>query len=385
MDRNKAIIKTSVLGIAVNIVLVIFKATIGIIVNSIAIILDAVNNLTDVLSSVITIVGTKLANKAPDKKHPYGHGRIEYFTSLIIGIIVLFAGITAGRESVLKIINPEETNYSIISMVIIAVAVAVKFFLGRYVKKVGKKVNSQSLVASGQDAFMDSILSFTTLVAAIINYFWHFSLEGFLGVIIAIFIIKAAVEILKETVHTMLGERADSELSKKLKERIVQFNEVQGAYDLNLHNYGPSKTIASVHIQVRNDMTAEEIHILTREIEYAIYAEFGIALTIGIYAANDKGEFGEIKKELGKIVKDYSEILQIHGFYVDKNKSNVYFDVIIDFEAENKEKEIDFLYHISQTPEALRGVVNLFSNAYDNDNYTYEGLVAMAKYMDIAV
>ena len=356
MDRNKAIIKTSVLGIAVNIVLVIFKATIGIIVNSIAIILDAVNNLTDVLSSVITIVGTKLANKAPDKKHPYGHGRIEYFTSLIIGIIVLFAGITAGRESVLKIINPEETNYSIISMVIIAVAVAVKFFLGRYVKKVGKKVNSQSLVASGQDAFMDSILSFTTLVAAIINYFWHFSLEGFLGVIIAIFIIKAAVEILKETVHTMLGERADSELSKKLKERIVQFNEVQGAYDLNLHNYGPSKTIASVHIQVRNDMTAEEIHILTREIEYAIYAEFGIALTIGIYAANDKGEFGEIKKELGKIVKDYSEILQIHGFYVDKNKSNVYFDVIIDFEAENKE-------HIRDE------IVNKLKEKYPKYNY----------------
>ena len=344
------------LGIAVNIVLVIFKATIGIIVNSIAIILDAVNNLTDVLSSVITIVGTKLANKAPDKKHPYGHGRIEYFTSLIIGIIVLFAGITAGRESVLKIINPEETNYSIISMVIIAVAVAVKFFLGRYVKKVGKKVNSQSLVASGQDAFMDSILSFTTLVAAIINYFWHFSLEGFLGVIIAIFIIKAAVEILKETVHTMLGERADSELSKKLKERIVQFNEVQGAYDLNLHNYGPSKTIASVHIQVRNDMTAEEIHILTREIEYAIYAEFGIALTIGIYAANDKGEFGEIKKELGKIVKDYSEILQIHGFYVDKNKSNVYFDVIIDFEAENKE-------HIRDE------IVNKLKEKYPKYNY----------------
>ena len=356
MDRNKAIIKTSILGIAVNIILVIFKAIIGIIVNSIAIILDAVNNLTDVLSSVITIVGTKLANKAPDKKHPYGHGRIEYFTSLIIGIIVLFAGITAGRESVLKIINPEETNYSIISMAIIAVAVAVKFFLGRYVKKVGKKVNSQSLVASGQDAFMDSILSFSTLVAAVINYFLHFSLEGFLGVIIAIFIIKAAVEILKETVHTMLGERADSELSKKLKERIVQFNEVQGAYDLNLHNYGPSKTIASVHIQVRNDMTAEEIHILTREIEYAIYAEFGIALTIGIYAANDKGEFGEIKKELGKIVKDYSEILQIHGFYVDKNKNNVYFDVIIDFDAEDKE-------HIRDE------IVNKLKEKYPKYNY----------------
>ena len=311
---------------------------VGIVANSIAIVLDAVNNLTDVLSSVITIVGTKLANKAPDKKHPYGHGRIEYFASLIIALIILFAGILAGKESITKIINPEEADYSILSMSIIAVAVVTKFVLGKYVKKVGKKVNSQSLIASGQDAFMDSVLSFSTLVAAIINYIWHLKLEGFLGVIIAIFIIKAAIEIFKENVNSILGERADSEVTKKLKERITSFGEVQGAYDLNLHNYGPSNTIASVHIQVRNDMTAEEIHILTREIEYIIYAEFGITLTIGIYAANDKGEFGEIKKELGRILKDYKSVLQVHGFYVDKAKSNVYFDLIIDFQEEHKEQ-----------------------------------------------
>ena len=154
MERNKKIVKTSILGILANIVLVIFKSTIGFLANSIAIILDAVNNLTDVLSSVITIVGTKLANKAPDKKHPYGHGRIEYFTSVIIAVIVLFAGITAIKESIMKIINPAETDYSLISLIIIAVAVLVKFFLGKHVKKVGHEVNSQSLVASGQDAFM---------------------------------------------------------------------------------------------------------------------------------------------------------------------------------------------------------------------------------------
>ena len=143
MDRNKVIIKTSILGIIVNIILVVFKAIIGIIANSIAITLDAVNNLTDALSSVITIVGTKLSNKAPDKKHPYGHGRIEYFTSLIISAIVLFAGITAGKESIIKIISPEESDYSIVALIIIAVAVVVKFVFGKYVKKVGKKVNSR--------------------------------------------------------------------------------------------------------------------------------------------------------------------------------------------------------------------------------------------------
>ena len=185
---------------------------------------------------------------------------------------------------------------------------------------------------------MDSILSFTTLVAAIINYIWKLSLEGYLGIVIAIFIIKSSIEMLKETIDSMLGERADKELTTKLKERITSFKEVQGAYDLNMHNYGPAKIVASVHIQVRNDMTAEEIHILTREIEYIIFAEFGIALTIGIYAANDKGEFGEMKKSLGNIIKEYSTIKQLHGFYVDKAKKNVYFDLIIDFEEENKEQ-----------------------------------------------
>ena len=336
MERNKTIIKTSIFGIIVNIFLVIFKSIVGLMANSIAIILDAVNNLTDVLSSLITIIGTKFANKAPDKKHPYGHGRIEYFTSVIIGVIILFAGITAAKESIEKIIVPDQTDYSIASLIIIAVAVFVKYVFGNYVKKIGNKVNSQSLVASGQDALMDSILSFTTLLGAIINFIWNFSLEGYLGIIISVFIIKTSIEILRTAVNSMLGERADSDLSKKIKEDVLTFDEVQGVYDLNIHNYGPSNIVASLHIQVRNDMTAEEIHILTREIIYKIYGDFGITLTIGIYAANDKGEFGEIKEELEKIVKMYKEVLQVHGFYVDKSKNNVFFDLIIDFSAKDK-------------------------------------------------
>ena len=338
MDREKKIIRTSILGIIVNIILVLFKATIGIIVNSIAIILDAVNNLTDAISSVVTILGTKLANKAPDKKHPYGYGRVEYFTTVIIASLVLFAGITAVKESVQKIINPGETDYSLISLVIIAVAVIVKFVFGRYVKGVGKKVNSQSLVASGEDAFMDSILSFTTLIAAIINFIWHLSLEGYLGVIIALFIIKSAIEMLKETINTMIGERADKELTDNIKKKICLYSEVQGAYDLTLHNYGPSKTIATVHIQVRDDMTAEELHILTRQITMDIYNEFGIITTIGIYAANEKGEFGEIKKDLVNLIKEYKEIKQMHGFYGDKKNNNIFFDLIFDFECKNQEE-----------------------------------------------
>ena len=337
MDRNKVIVKTSILGIFMNIMLVIFKMLVGFFANSISIILDAVNNLTDILSSIVTIVGTKLSTKAPDKEHPYGHGRIEYFTSVILSVIILLAGVSAIKESISKIIKPDDTEYSLLSFVIIFVAVITKFQFSKYAKNTGKSVNSQTLIATGQDALMDSLLSFSTLVGAIINYIWHFKLEGYLGVVIGLFILKSSIEILKEAVDLILGLRADGDLTKKLKEKMNSFEEVQGVYDLNLHNYGPASIIASAHIQVRNDMTAEEIHILTREIEYLIYQEFGIILTIGIYAANDKGEFGEIKKTLTEILKEYKNVLQVHGFYVDK-ADNVYFDLIMDFETQNREE-----------------------------------------------
>ena len=336
MDRKTKIIKTSFLGIIVNIFLVIFKSIIGYASHSIAIISDAINNFTDVLSSVITIIGTKLASKEPDKEHPYGHGRIEYFTALILSAIILYAGASAIKESVEKIFNPEGANYSLVPLVIIFIAVIAKIFLGRYYKKVGNSVNSHTLVASGEDAIMDSVLSSATLVSALINYFFHLELEGYLGVIIGIFIIKTGIEVLKSAISLILGERVDSELAKKLKDKINSFEEVQGTYDLNLHYYGPAKIVGSAHIQVRNDMTAEDIHILTRKIEYVVYDEYSIAMTLGIYAANDSGEYGKIKQELEDILKTYSDVLQLHGFYVDKEK-NVYFDLIIDFKVENKQ------------------------------------------------
>ena len=337
MERNKKIVRTSIWGIIVNLALVAFKAVVGLIANSIAIILDAVNNLSDALSSIITIIGTKLSEKAPDKKHPYGHGRIEYFSSIIIAILVLVAGITAFKESFEKAINPEAANYSIVSLIIIAVAVIVKFFFGRYVKKVGESLNSQSLIASGTDAFMDSILSLSTLICAIISVIWHISLEGIIGLIISVVIIKSAIDILRETITIMIGIRADPELTNKLKEKIIEFEEVQGVYDLDLHSYGPSKIVGSVHIQVRDDMTAKEIHKLAREITISIMQEFGIILTIGIYAANDEGESGEIKEELGNIIKNYKEIIQMHGFYIDEDTKNIFFDLIIDFKADSAE------------------------------------------------
>ena len=345
MDRDKIIVKTSIIGIGVNLILVAFKATIGIMVNSIAITLDAVNNLTDALSSIITIIGTKLAGKNPDKNHPYGYGRIEYFSSIIIAVIVLLAGITALEESVPKIFNPVVADYTFVSIFIIAVAVAVKFLLGRYVKNIGKEINSQSLVASGSDALFDAILSLSTVVAAIISLIWHISLEGILGTIIAFVIIKAAVEMMSETLSSMIGTRVDNEITDKLKETINSFDEVIGVYDLTLHNYGPTQLMGSVHVELRDDITAREIHRLTREIQYAVYNAYGIIITVGIYASNTgTEEHKKIKEDLQKIVSRYPEILQMHGFYLDERTNLITFDIIVDFKAESgdiKEKVLE--------------------------------------------
>ena len=346
MTRQEKIIKTSIIGIVVNLILVAFKAFVGIVTNSIAITLDAVNNLTDALSSIITIIGAKLANRPPDKNHPYGYGRIEYFSSVIIAVIVLWAGITALMESWPKIFTPDVTNYSTVSLVIIAVAIVVKLALGRYVKSVGEDINSQALVASGSDALFDSILSLSTLVAALISIFFHISLEGILGVIISIVIIKASIDMIRETLDSMIGARVDSELSRKIKDSICELPDVYGAYDLSLHNYGPEEMQGLVHVEVDDSLTALEIHNLTRQISIKIYNEFSIILTVGIYARNNK--FDDIRNDLYEIASKYEEIIEIHGFIVYETQNLITFDMIVDFDADREKVKSRILKEIEQ-------------------------------------
>ena len=323
MDREAKIIRTSVEAIIVNILLVVFKMFVGFLSNSIAIILDAVNNLTDALSSVITIIGTKLAGKAPDKEHPFGYGRIEYMTSAIIGAIIFFAGFTALQESWEKIVNPTAANYTTVTIIIVAVGVIVKFGFGRYVKRIGENVNS-----SGQDSVMDSVLSFSTLIAAFISIFFHISLEGYLGVIIALFIIKASIDIIKDTVDSMLGTRTDPELVKKIKDEVSTYEEVHGVYDIVLHNYGPNQSIATVHVEVDDDMTAREIHGLTKQVQGELYQKLGIVTTLGIYASNSEDEESAMRNlllyaaNLKKSSVNILKLLKCTAFILKKRKSS---------------------------------------------------------------
>ncbi|MBR3642115.1 MAG: cation transporter [Parasporobacterium sp.] len=338
--RDAIIVRTSMIGILANLLLAAFKAVIGLFSNSIAVILDAVNNLSDALSSVITIIGTKLAGRQPDKKHPLGHGRIEYLSAMIVAALVLYAGITALVESVKKIIHPEKPDYSIVSLIIIASAVVVKLLLGRFVRSQGEKVNSSALIASGSDASFDAILSASVLLSAIIFVLTGFSLEAFVGVAIALFIIKAGIEMLKDTLDDLLGKRADPDFVKAIKETVCEDDSVLGAYDLFLHSYGPEKTIASIHVEVPDNMTAGDIDDMARRITQRVFTRHGVIMAgVGIYAINTTDpKVVEMRERINSVIMAHDGILQTHGFHVDIEEKCIQMDVIVDYALENRQE-----------------------------------------------
>lgn len=337
MSREKIIVRTGIIGILANLMLAGFKAAVGAVTGSIAIVLDAVNNLSDVLSSVITIVSTKLAGKKPDKKHPYGHGRVEYMSAIVISLIVMYAGITALVESVKKIIEPTKPEYNAVSLIIIAVAVVVKIVLGTYVQKTGKKVNSDSLIASGKDALMDSIISASTLVAAGIFMIWGVSLEAWLGAVISLVIIKAGLDMLRDGVSSILGKRVEGELAHEIKKTILSFEDVSGVYDLILHNYGPENYIGSVHIELPDTYTMTELDRLERKITEKVYCDNHVILAgIGIYSRSTDDKTQEMLNSVRKIVMRYEYVIQMHGFAVIEEEKEIRFDLVIDFAAPDR-------------------------------------------------
>ena len=339
-NRLIAILHASIVAIVVNIALAIFKAIVGIISNSIAITMDAINNFTDAGSSLITILSSSLASKDPDKKHPFGHGRTEYLGTLLIAVIILYAGVTSLVESIKGIIHPEVAEYSTISLIIIIVAVIAKAALAFYTVRVGKKVNSDSLVASGKDAIGDVAISSATVVAAFIFLICGLSVEAWLGAIIAALIIKTGLEILFDIVAKLLGMGADAELVRNIKKAVVAHEGVVGAFDVVLHDYGPDSYLGSVHIEVEDTLPVSKFDDLSRTIQEDIIDQFGVYLSaIGVYSVNTKdSDVIALREDVKSIALSFDHVKQLHGFYVDEARKNMRFDIVISFEAKDRRK-----------------------------------------------
>lgn len=337
-DRGLAIVRTSIVGIIANIALALFKALVGFTANSIAIMLDAVNNLSDAISSVITIVGTKLAARRPTSEHPYGFGRIEYLSTIVIASIVLGAGISSLIESANRIIAPESSHYDVRSFVVIGVAVLIKLVLGLYTRSRGRTLDSGALVASGTDALTDALLSLATLIAALVDVFLGVSIDAWLGVAIAAVIIHAGIGILRDAINRILGERLDATIAAKIHASIDSIAGVESSHDLILNDYGPSRLLGSVHIEVDDTMSAREIDSLAREITATVYRDTGaIVHTVGIYSSNTTDAFAKrMRDDITRIACSHEYVRQIHGFYLDEKNASISFDIVVSFDAPSR-------------------------------------------------
>ena len=336
MERNQRIIRVSAVGIVANVLLAAFKAAVGLMAGAIAIVMDAVNNLSDALSSVITIVGTKLSERPPDRQHPFGHGRVEYLTAIVISLIVAGAGVASLVESVKKILHPTLPSYTTVTLLVIIVAIAVKLVLGTYVKREGKKMKSDALVASGADALFDAVVTLSTLVSAGIMLLWDVNLDGIIGTLISLVIIKAGIEMLASPIGELLGTRIQPDLVERMKEKAMSFEGVHGVYDIIVNNYGPNVLIGSMHVSVPDTMTARRIHLLTRSMAAALYKEFGVIMTIGIYALyTGDTPMARLQNDVLRTASAHAGVLQTHAFYYYDDRNLITLDVVPDEDIKN--------------------------------------------------
>lgn len=330
-NRNNQITKVSIVGIGANAVIAAFKVIVGLLSNSVAVLLDAVNNISDALSSAITIIGVKLAGRKPDSKHPFGYGRVEYFSAIVVAGIIFAAGVSSMIESVKAIIHPEQTSFTWVSLMVIVVAIVGKLILGGYFKNRGKVLNSDALVASGLDASFDAILSASTLLGAAISMLWDINIDGYIGVAISAFIIKAGIETLLDPLGKVVGKRVQGELATAIKSKVTALPGVLGAYDLILHDYGPDTAIGSIHIEVSDTLPSYQIQKICRRVSALIYSEFKAVMTVGIYVLNNTDpEVVAMREDIRKTAMSQEGVLQIHGFFVDEEE--IAFDIVISFD-----------------------------------------------------
>lgn len=337
-SRNRAIMRVSFVGIFANLLLSAFKIIVGLLSNSIAIIIDAVNNLSDIMSSVVTIIGAHFAGKEPDKEHPMGHGRSEYLSTVIIAILIIYIGLTALVESVRKIITPEPVNYQTTTIIVVVAAIIIKVLLGIYVHARGKKLQSGSLIGSGLDALYDAVISTATLIAIIIFFTTGWSVEAYLAAGISLFIIYSGIKLIRSAFSTILGQRPDAKLSRKIKQSIAELPDVNGAFDLILHDYGTGSQIASVNIEVDRHLTAAQLDHLSRDIQKVIFKKYKVIISsVGIYAIDlSHPEVKKLWRATKTIADKYEHIVQLHGFHADLNEKVIHFDVVVDFAPEDR-------------------------------------------------
>ena len=334
-------------GIILNLILFTIKLIVGLITNSIAIIADAFNNLSDVASSVITILGFKLASKPPDKEHPFGHGRLEYISGLIVSFMVILVGFEFIKTSFNKIIHPSNVIFSLISFLLILASIGIKIWISKFNSIMGNAINSSALKASSTDAFSDVISSSCVALSLLLSIWVNFPLDGYIGILVSLIIIYAGYSLIKKTLNPLLGEAPDKELVKGIRSKLLSFDYITGAHDLVIHNYGPGRCMGSIHAEVPCDISIVKIHEIIDEAEKEISDEFNLYLVIHMDPINTTDKDVKASRlELLDVLKSFSIIKSIHDFRIvgEGDHKNLIFDVVIDFDpnfSENDESHLE--------------------------------------------
>lgn len=330
--RKKAGFLSSTVGIVCNIILFVSKFIIGTIANSVAIISDAFNNLTDCLSCIITMFGYNLASKPADKEHPFGHGRMEYFTSLIIAVFIIIVGFEFFKTSLSRIFNKEDIDVTYFTIIVLVLSILLKFWMYLFNKKMSTIFNNQAMMATSYDSLSDAMTTSITLIGSIISLFTDFPIDGVIGLIVSGLIIKTAISIIKDTLDELLGKPADKETTQQLLDIVMSHQGILGVHDLMIHNYGPNNMIASLHAEVDAKQNVLEAHDTIDNIEKEIFEKMKIMTTIHLDPIEtDNIQLNQYKTIVSKVLNEIDPELSFHDFrmVVGQTHTNLIFDVII--------------------------------------------------------
>lgn len=337
--RKKAGFLSSTVGIVCNIILFVSKFIIGTIANSVAIISDAFNNLTDCLSCIITMFGYNLASKPADKEHPFGHGRMEYFTSLIIAVFIIIVGFEFFKTSLSRIFNKEDIDVTYFTIIVLVLSILLKFWMYLFNKKMSTIFNNQAMMATSYDSLSDAMTTSITLIGSIISLFTSFPIDGVIGLIVSGLIIKTAISIIKDTLDELLGKPADKETTQQLLDIVMSHQGILGVHDLMIHNYGPNNMIASLHAEVDAKQNVLEAHDTIDNIEKEIFEKMKIMTTIHLDPIEtDNIQLNQYKTIVSKVLNEIDPELSFHDFrmVVGQTHTNLIFDVIINDKYRDK-------------------------------------------------
>ncbi len=327
-------ILSSVVGIFCNVLLFAVKMIIGTFMGSMAVMADAFNNLSDAASSVIGFVGVKMANKPADKDHPFGHGRMEYIAALIVSFLVIEVGITFFKSSIEKIRNPEDLAFSWISFIILALSVGVKLWLSVFNRSLGRRIDSKVMLATAADSMGDVITTTATLVSIIVCRFSGFNIDGVVGLIVSIVVILSGISIARDTLEPLIGEGTDPKLCAEIRELVESYEGIVGSHDLIVHNYGPGRSMASIHAEVPRDVDIETSHEIIDKAEREVSKKLGIFLVIHMDPVEvHDARVLAIKEKLGRVLHALDDQLTFHDFRVvfGKQQINLIFDLVVPF------------------------------------------------------